>query len=105
MVPAWPEVPFAEHAAAHDGTGPFAPSGTNNLCPGTNELTRRPAGIEWLLKGVWRRQNSPVVGAALWVVRLKRECRVVNFSKREVIFLAAAVAAICLLAWVAIFAG
>jgi len=46
------------------------------------------------LKGVWRRQNSPVVGAALWVVRLKRECRVVNFSKREVIFLAAAIAAI-----------
>jgi hypothetical protein len=52
-------------------------------------------------EGVWRRQHSPVVGAALWVVRLKRECRVVNFSKREVIFLTAAITAICLLAWVA----
>ena len=57
------------------------------------------------MKGGWRRQNSSVVGAALWVVRLKRECRAVTHSKREVIFLVAAIAAICLLAWVAMFAG
>ena len=30
MVPAWPEEPFAKHAAARDRTEVFAPTGTNN---------------------------------------------------------------------------